>query len=339
MNEFLVSVADVILRDPTTGNALMHGKANISSAFTLTMASADVRAGINNALLYSYYHTRELTVKVEAATISETILALNVGATVATGAVNVLETDCIVLTSGSGVVTNTPVGDVSVILPNGNITTVTPSTKNIYVSGGADQLITAIYTTSKSADQITVATTTPPSIVDLTLVAEIRASSQSSVTKYMQINIPRFQVTGGYTLSLAANGVSTESLEGKALAATSTDCTSGDYFAKVSFIPVTSSTSYSSIASIPSTITFPAASGSATSQITVLGIKGGLYANTVITTDCTYSVTGSYPGIGVGASTGLVSVSGSLIAAGYYWLVNATYASGSMVDYTRVVVS
>jgi len=338
MNEFLVSVADVILRDPTTGNALMHGKANISSAFTLTMASADVRAGINNALLYSYYHTRELTVKVEAATISETILALNVGATVSTGAVNVLETDCIVLTSGSGVITGTPVGDVSVILPNGNITTVTPSVKNIYVPTGANQLITAIYTTSKAADQIVVATTTPPSIVDLTLVAEIRASSQSSVTKYMQINIPRFQVTGGYALSLAANGVSTESLEGKALASTATDCTSGDYFAKVSFIPVTDSTSYSSIAAIPSSITFPAASGSATSQLSVLGIKGGLYSNTVITSDCSFTVTGSYPGIGVTAA-GLVSVAGSQIAVGYYWLVNSIYASGSLTDYTRVNVS
>ena len=67
-NEFLVSVADVILQDATTGAALAYGKANISSAFTLSMQSADVRAGINNPLLYSYYHTRELSVKVEQAT-------------------------------------------------------------------------------------------------------------------------------------------------------------------------------------------------------------------------------------------------------------------------------
>ena len=35
-NEFLVSVADSILRDPVTGNALAYGKTNITSAFTLS---------------------------------------------------------------------------------------------------------------------------------------------------------------------------------------------------------------------------------------------------------------------------------------------------------------
>jgi hypothetical protein len=265
------------------------------------------------------------------------VLALNVGATVSIGAVNVLQTDCLTLTSGSGSVTLTPVGDISVLLPDGSIETVTPSTKAIYVPSGGNQLVTAIYTTSKTADQITIGATTPPSVVDLTLIAEIRTADQTSVAKYMQINIPRFQVAGNYALTLAANGVSTEKLEGKALVSTAADCTSGNYFAKVTFIPVTTSATYSSIAAIPSTITFTAAS--ATSQLTVLGIKGGIYANSVITTDCTYTITGSYPGIYVGSATGLVGVAGSLVSSGYSWIVNTTYASGSLVDYVKVAIS
>ena len=85
-NEFLVSVADVILRDPQTKAGIAYGKANISSAFNLSMSSADVRAGINNPLIYSYYHTRELGITVNQAIFTETILALNAGATVSTGA-------------------------------------------------------------------------------------------------------------------------------------------------------------------------------------------------------------------------------------------------------------
>ena len=337
-NEFLVSVADVILRDPTTGNALAYGKANISSAITLSMQSADVRAGINNPLLYSYYHTREMSVKVEQATFDETILALNVGATVSVGAVNVLQTDCLTLSaSGSGTITLTPVGNVSVILPSGAIETVTPSTKDITVSSGASALVTAIYVTSKSADQITIESTEPPSIVDLTLIAEIRASDQTTVKKYLQVNIPRFQVAGNYTLNLAANGVSNQALEGKALVSSATDCTTGDSYAKVTYIPVTSSTEYSSIAVIPSTTTWVNSTAQSV-QLSVLGIRGGVYANQNITTSCSFVLSGSFgAGMAVGAATGLISTSASGVTTTGTAIIAARYATGSLVDLAQII--
>lgn len=332
-NEFLVSVADVILRDPTSGVALAYGKANISSAITLSMQAADVRAGINNPLIYTYYHTRELSVKVEEATFNEAILALNSGTTVSVGAVNVLQTDCLELTSsGSGTLSLTPVGNVSVILPNGAIESVTPSVKDITVSSGANALVTAIYVTSKTADQITIEALNPPSIVDLTLIAEIRASDQTTVKKYLQVNIPRFQVAGNFTLNLAANGVSNQSLEGRALVSTATDCTTSDYFAKVSYIPVSTSTEYSSIAAIPSTVEWAKSTANSV-QISVLGIRGGLYANTNITTSCSFVLSGSFgAGLVVGANTGLISVSASSISTTGTALINARYATGSLVD-------
>lgn len=337
-NEFLVSVANVILRDPTTGNALAYGQANISSAMTLSMQSADVRAGINNPLLYSYYHTREMSVKIEQATFDETILALNVGATVAVGAVNVLQTDCLTLSaSGSGTITLTPVGNVSVLLPSGAIEVVTPSTKDIIVSSGANALVTAIYVTSKSADQIVIGSTTPPSIVDLTLVAEIRASDQTTVKKYLQINIPRFQVAGNYALNLAANGVSNQALEGKALVSSAADCTSGDYYAKVTYIPVSGTTTYSSIALIPSTTTW-ANSTVQSVQLSVLGIRGGVYANQNITTSCSFVRSGSFgAGATVNASSGLISTSASGVTTTGIMTVAARYATGSLVDYAQII--
>jgi hypothetical protein len=336
-NEFLVSVANVVLRDPTTKNALMYGKANISSAFALSMQSADVRAGINNSLLYSYYHTRELTVNIEAATFGEGILALNAGSLASTGNVNVLQTECVQLSGGAGSVTLTPVGDVSVILPDGSIQTVTPSTKAITVSGGGDLAVDAIYTTSKSADQIVIGATTPPSIVDLTLIAEIRSADQSTVLKYLQVNIPQFQVAGNYTLNLTANGVSTQPLEGKALVSFASDCTTGDYYAKVSYIPVSSTTTYSSIAAIPSTINFSEASVPDTSAISVLGIRGGLYQNANITSDCTFSVA-SGGSASITVSAGGVVTAGSAAVDTDAAVIDVLYASGSITDRVTVLV-
>ena len=339
-NEFLVSVADVILRNATTGAAIAYGKANISSAFTLSMQSADVRAGINNPLIYSYYHTRELSVKVEQATFDETILSLNAGTSILVGNVNVLQTDCLTLSSsGSGTITLTPVGDVSVLLPSGAIEVVTPTVKSITVSGGANALVTAIYVTSKSANLVTVESTTPPSLVDLTLIAEIRASNLTTVKKYLQVNIPRFQVAGNYTLNLAANGVSQQALEGKALVSSANDCTTGDYYAKVSYIPVTGSTEYSSIAALPSTIAW-AKSTAQSSQLSVLGIRGGVYANTNITSDCNYVRSGSSgSGITVGASTGLIITSASSTTIAESVRINVTYPSGSLTDYVMINIT
>lgn len=339
MNEFLVSVADAVLRDPLTGNAIAYGTTNITSAFTLTTAQTDVRGGINNPLLYTYIHDRALDVKIEQATFDKVILGLNVGQLVQTGLVNVIQTDCIVLSSGSGTLTETPVGDVTVFLENGTVQTVTPSGSDITVSGGANQRITAIYTTATSADQITVETVTPPSVVDLTLIAEVRDNSGAIVQK-LQINVPRFQVLGNYTLSLAANGVSNQALEGKALATASSDCVSGNYYAKVTWIPVsTTDVPVSSIAAIPSTVTFSAGGTlPATRQITVLGIRGGIYANTNITSSCTYAKSGSAgPAISVNASSGLITA-GSAATSGQTAVISVTYASASLVDYVTVNV-
>ena len=339
MGEFLVSVANMILRDPITKNGIAYGKANIASAFNITMQNADVRAGINNKLLYSYYHTREVNLSVEDATFSESIIAINVGSSAIVGAANVLQTDCLTLSSsGSGTITSTPIGNVNVFLPDGSIQTVTPSVKNINVSGGAGLKVDCIYTTSKSVSQITVGATTPPDIVDVTLIAEIRTSATREVVKYLQINVPSFQVAGNYSLSLTANGVSSQKLEGKALAVTASDCTSEDYYAKCSWIPVTASSAYSQIAATPSSITFSHLAVPASQSITVLGIRGGVYQNTNITTSCSFVKSGSAPSLTCGSATGVVTA-GSSAVAGDNILVYVNYATGSLIDVVPVTVT
>ena len=275
-NQFLVSVANAILRDVSTGNALAYGKANIESAFTLSTSETEVRGGVNNALLYTYIHDRNLEINVNQATFDKVILGLNAGQLASTGAVDVTQTDCVVLSSsGSGDLTATPTGNVTVFLPDATVTTVTPSGSSIYLAAGASDRVDAVYIKNTSADQITIETATPPTIVDLTLIAEVR-NNAGTITEYLQINVPRFQVMGNYTLSLSANGVSEQALVGKALVSVSTDCDTEDYYAKATWIPESSTVAVSSIAAIPSTITFLEASLPDTSQISVLGIRGGI---------------------------------------------------------------
>lgn len=241
-NKFLVSVADAILRDPTTGSAIAYGKANISSAFNLTTAETQVRGGIGNPLLYTYIHDRSLEVNIEQATFDKTILGLNVGELFDSGSstITATKTECHVLTAGSSAsLVSIPVGAVSVFLPDGTIKYVTAGGSGsnvITVPSGANLKVDAIFKYSVAAEQITVDTLTPPSVVDLTLISEVR-DTEGEIEEYLQINVPRFQVGGNYSLALSADGVSSQALSGKALSVAGTDCTSGDYYAKVIWVP------------------------------------------------------------------------------------------------------
>lgn len=336
-NKFLVSVANAVIRNASTGEAIAYGKTNIESSFELSTAETEVRGGINNPLLYTYIHDRSLTVNINEATFSATVLGLNVGQLAQNGSVSVTQTDCVVLTSGSGVLSCLPTGNVSIFLPNGTVEEVTPSGSSIFVSGGADSKIDAIYITSKTADQITVETTTPPSVVDLTLIGEVRDDT-GSIVEYLQINVPRFQVMGNYSLSLSADGVSQQALNGKALAVASTDCVSGEYYAKVTWIPASAtSTPVSSIAAIPSTVQFSMASLPSTQQLSVLGIRGGIYQNANVTSSCTFAKVSGSASLSINTSTGLITAASSG-SAGHTAMFSATYytaTTGSLIDYVK----
>lgn len=333
-NKFLVSVANAILRDPNTLAALALGKTNITSSITLAMAATDVRGGINNPLLFAYYHDRKVDFKIEEVTFNKNILALNLGTSIANGAYTVVKNESLVLSGGSGVVTQTPLANVTVFLPNDTIQTVTPTGGSITVSGGGNLKVNAVYTYTVTADQIVATSTTPPTLVDLTLIAEVRDET-NVVTDYLHINVPRYQISGNYTLALAANGVSQQALDGTALVTTSTDA-SADYYFKATWIPVSStSVPVSSIANSPTVLTFSVAGGKPQSkQMTTLGIRGGLFANSVITTSCSYTRTSGCITISCGSYTGLVTAGSSFLAGESAIFQSAFYdtVSGSLTD-------
>lgn len=340
-NQFLVSVADAFLRNPTTLETIAIGKANINSAFNVTMANTDVRGGIGNPLLFSYYHDRMVELSIESAIFSKSIWALNAGQSVVNGALTVVKSEEIVLSSDDGTLTETPTGDVSVQLPNGTIQTVTPVGTAITVSGGGDQKVTAIYTYSDTVDYITGTTTNPPTVVDLTLIAEVRDNT-GALYERLHINVPRFQISGNYNLAMTANGVSTETLDGKALETTSTDA-SDNYYYRVAWIPVASSSvAVSSIAVTPTVLTFSVADGLPKNKnANLLGIRGGNYLPASITTSASWVKTSGCASITVAAGTGVVTAGSSALAT-HAALITVTYydeTSGSLTDTLNAVVT
>lgn len=170
----------------------------------------------------------------------------------------------------------------------------------------------------------------------MTLIGELRDST-GVLVNYIQVHIPSFQISGNYTLSFAANNVATQSLEGRALAVNSTDCTSGDYFARISYVPVVASTvAVSSIVAVPSTLVYTA--GVAGNQsISVLGIQGTTNSN--ITTSCSF-VTNSGSFL-AGLHTGAITISASAAIAGSSGSVVVSYLSGSttLTDSVNLLVS
>jgi hypothetical protein len=172
------------------------------------------------------------------------------------------------------------------------------------------------------------------------LIAEVRSNS-GIITEYLQINVPKFQVDGNYVLNLAANGVSEESLTGFALSVSGTSCTTGDIYATVDWIPATSANiAVSAIAALPSTMTFSAAAGNASQNITLYGIRGGMYANSNITTSGSYAKDGGGSAhIAVGAYTGVVSTTSG--SAGDVATITVSYDNGTatLTDTVDVTVT
>lgn len=328
-NTFLVSVANALVLDPTTRQGIAYGKANISSSFELSMANTDVRGGINNALLYKYMHDRDLMVNIEQAIFAKTYLGLNVGSSVLNSTVNVVNTECIQLTGDAGVLTETPIGTVTVFKADGTVAYVTPVGKNITVPSGGATIVTAVYSYSDTVDRVSISTTKPPSVVTIILTAEVR-NSAGTLVELLQIEVPRVQIDGNYTLSLSADGVSTESLKGNALKVDGTSCTDGDIYAYVSWIPVSSYTvPVAFIASTPNEISVSAAGTlPATQQITVYGVRGGIYSNVVLTSGLTFTKrAGGAASITVN-STGLVTVAGGA-TAGQTAIIDVVYNDGT----------
>jgi hypothetical protein len=181
-------------------------------------------------------------------------------------------------------------------------------------------------------------------VVDLILTARVYDQDHTNVVQYFQVNVPQFKVDGNYTLNMAANAVSNQSLNGDALLNTATDCSSGDYFYTATYINVDlSSAPYTLIAATPSPMSFSNASASPmTQQISVLGYRGALYSATNLVAPSACIVFNKISGCACFSvsATGLVTAGSPHAAINDEAVIHVDYydvGSGSLTDSINVV--
>jgi hypothetical protein len=280
-NQFLVSVCDVVVRDTIADAVVMKGKALINSAFKQSLATTEVRGGDGNPIQYIYNHDKKLDISVESCTFDESFIALNNGTSIISAAKDYYVIDeSVTLVAGAGTTAHTPVGSVYVQKVDNSIVTVTPTGSNFTVSGGAATTVLVTYRTSATVDSINIDASSSPNSYELTMSSKIfQGTGQTGV---LQIILPKWKPTGNFDLSFSAGGVSTNKMDGMALVEQATNS-----YATVLIIPVGSSViSYSAIAATPSAVSV--SSGSPTAQLSVYGLRGGLYSNVLVTSGCTF---------------------------------------------------
>lgn len=288
---FLVSTADFALY--YNDILACTGTTNLNASIEVAMQEQNVNAGKGNKLLYSFKYGRELNVTLEAADWKLEYIAAQVGSKITEGLSDIYKLgECIELTSGLGVLSSTPLGDVAVELENGNIVTVTPQGTTIdLTSFGLDKgTVRATYQYTRIVKTITIDGDTAPNVYKLVLDADKHNNKLGKVGS-VQIIIPSYQPSGNFTISFTPDGVSSTNIDGKALAVEGDSCSGGSsvYAYIKEFDDMTTIMNVTEIAATPSTITLDSAKGDKKGVLSVVGLKGALYAPIQVENkDCTF---------------------------------------------------
>ena len=208
------------------------------SGISLAVTEEEVRGGLGNAVLGSYFHDTGLTLNMTDALFSLEYLALNVGGTISVGANVVTMEQLTVGANGVITVTNQPQ---EFLAGNGYIAFVKkPSDdedawKKVTFDTGAktatttfaenDVVCVRYCMTNDTARKFTISSTFIPSQISIILTFPLFKAGTEKVTSFtssskvgeIQIKIPNFIFNGSQDLSLTASGTSTTALSGKAL--------------------------------------------------------------------------------------------------------------------------
>ena len=305
---FLVSTADFALYH----NDILActGTTNLNTSIEVSMQEQNVNAGKGSKLVYSFKYGRELSVTLEAADWKLEYIAANVGSQITEGLTDVYKIgECIQLTSGIGVLSTVPIGDVAVELPNGTIVTVTPDDTSIdMTSYGLDgEAVRATYQYNRIAKNITIDADTSPNVFKLVLDADKHNNKLGKVGS-VQIIIPSYQPSGNFTMNFTPDGVSSTNIDGRALAVEGDKCSDGSavYAYVKEFDDTATAMTVSEIAATPATINLDTTENTS-ETISVIGLKGALYSPIELdNADCTF-VSENPEFATVGENTGVVT--------------------------------
>lgn len=334
IKEFLVSTADFAMYYNDV--LACTGTTNLNTSIDVSLQEANVNAGKGNGLVYSYKYGRELGVNLESASWNLEYLAANLGNDIVNQLADIYAiNECVQLTNGVGSVAKTPIGDVAVVLENGTIVTITPTGKSIDLSETttATVMVNATYKYSGLAKTIVIDADTSPKIYRLVLDAD-RHNSKIGKVGSLQIEVPSFQPTGNFTMSFAAEGTNSTTIEGKAVAVAGDTCSSGSavYAYVRQFDTDADVFTVDEIIATPSSV---AITGTGTYTLKVRGLKDNYMPIAIDNSDCTF-VSSAPSKATVGASSGVVTG----VAAGTT-VITVSYVQGgtTLTDTVNVTVS
>lgn len=314
---FLVSTADVAFIH--NGMLAFTGTTALNTSIAVSMEDQEVQGGKGNKTLYKYKYGRKVAPSIEMAEWRLEYIAANVGSTIFAGLEDVFAVaECVALTNGVGTLKNTPVGKVFVEKGDGTTAEIVPVGTTITVEGETD-MVRATYQYNTNVKRININADSTPMVGELILTADKHNNLKGKVGE-VQIDIPSFQLSGNFDITLEASGTSTQKLEGDALAVPGATCTDGDVYGYITEIESESAgVSVVDIAALPGVVTMAV---NDTKTINVIGIKGGLYSNIgidasecIFTSDTPATATVDEKGVIKAVATGTANIS---VAYGAY---------------------
>lgn len=277
---FLVSTADFALL--YNGMLACTGTTNLNTSIEVSMQEQNVNAGKGNKLIYSYKYGRELNINLEAANWDLRYLAVNLGREINTALDNAYDIyKCITINEGIGVLPNTPIGNVDVEISADNAVNVVPDGNTIDLTpyGITSGTVNVTYKFSEISQSIVIDAETSPNVYTLILTADKHNNKLGKVGT-VEIEIPSFQPSGNFNIEFTPDGVTSTSIEGKALAVEGDTCESGN--SVYAYVRERSDQEYkiivSEIVATPSEVELNT-SDTITETLSIIGLKGSLYSN------------------------------------------------------------
>ena len=241
--EFLVGVADA--RFFSDGEILIFtSKTALDTSIAISTSSENITGGQANPLLFVYFHSPEVKIELTDAQFNLGMIAANVGSEIITGADVWEEEQVTIGASGVGTVVGTPLvtpdGDTAIYgwVTVSDVTTKVTFTGKEFTYGSENDVVCVYYyLNDSSAKEVSIPSKVIPSIGRLVLDAQLGSqegtASGSSIIGKVEIEIPRFLLSGNQDISMSSSGVSTTPLSGMALAYQNVGCAGAGDYAKI----------------------------------------------------------------------------------------------------------
>ena len=227
-----------------TNSCENYAKTLTESTFDFSITAEDVRGGQGNGLLGRYFHDSNMQVTLVDAMFDLQYMALSLGVNLESGGLSVKEEELTVGVDGTVTASETPVAFTGSMIgwykkpsdTEWSIGTFTGS--KMTVSGGSQNDVYCVkyFYINENARSITIKSQYVPAELHVVIMNDLYAGdvgSQSEATRYGRLitDIPRLQMDGNQTLSLASSSAATINLTGSALAVLSGDtCEEDPYY-------------------------------------------------------------------------------------------------------------